>query len=69
MWVKRENEARFLHLNEVNLRDIETKWPSASICSHVFAQVAQRKHDLRSPIVDRENLLSTTTDCKWREFC
>ena len=29
----RENEARFLHQNEVNLRDRETKWPPTSIRS------------------------------------
>ena len=28
-----ENEARFLHQNEVNLRNRETKWPPTSICS------------------------------------
>ena len=37
---KRENEARFLHQNEVNLRDIETKWPPTSIFPHAFAQPA-----------------------------
>ena len=29
----RENEARFLHENEVNLRDRETKWPPTSIAN------------------------------------
>ena len=28
-----ENEARFLHQNEGNFRDGETKWPATSICS------------------------------------
>ena len=45
VWVKssRENEARFLHQNEVNLCDRETKWPP----THAFAQAAQRKHKIR----------------------
>ena len=51
----RENEARFLHQNEVNLRDRETKWPptifSACICT---GSPTQTKLDLRSPIVDRD---------------
>ena len=50
-----ENEARFLHQNEVNLGDRKTKWPR--FIPHAFAQTAQRKQkklDLLSPIVDRD---------------
>ena len=55
----RENEARFLHQNEVNLRDRATKWagPPASIFfrMHLHRQPnANTKLDLRSPIVDRD---------------
>ena len=54
----RENKARFLHQNEVNLRDRETKWPAANLdlfCMHLHRQPnANTKLDLRSPIVDRD---------------
>ena len=54
MWVEssREKEARFLHQNEVNLCDRETKWPP----THAFAQAANAntKLDKWSSIVDHE---------------
>ena len=46
----RENEARFLYQNEVNLRDRETKWPPTSILHR--KPNANTKLDLRSYIVD-----------------
>ena len=52
-----ENEARFLHQNEVNLRDRETKWPPTSIgaaCICTGSPTQTSKLDLRSPIVDRD---------------
>ena len=52
----RENDARFLHQNEVNLHNRETKWLPTSICSaciHLHRQPnANTKLDLRSPIVE-----------------
>ena len=36
----RESEARFLHQNDVNLRDKETKWPPTRFVPHAFAQAA-----------------------------
>ena len=58
MWVKssRENEARFLYQNEVNLNDRETKRPPTSICSACICigSLTQTKLDLHSPIVDSD---------------
>ena len=51
----RENEARFLHQNEVNLRDRETKCRQPRFVPHAFAPPsANTKLDLRSPIFDRD---------------
>ena len=62
VWVNssRENEARFLHQYEVNLRDRETKW------LHAFAQAANAntKLDLRSPIVDRDKVFLSLCLCR-----
>ena len=56
----RENEARFLHQNGINLRDRETKWPPISI---FFPRMHLHRHpnantqlDLGSPIVGRDKL-------------
>ena len=53
-----ENEARFLHQNEVNLRNRETKWRPTLICSACICKGSptqtQNKLDLWSPIVDRD---------------
>ena len=53
-----ENEARFLHQNEVNLRNRETKWPPTSVDlfrMHLHRQPnANTKLDLQSPIVNRD---------------
>ena len=43
----RENEARFVHQNEVNLRVRETNGRQPRSVSHAFAQAAQRKHKIR----------------------
>ena len=42
----RENEARFLHQNEVNLRDRETKWPPTLISDHLnfIKEIAKQQH-------------------------
>ena len=52
----RENEARLLHQNEVNLRDSETKWLPTSICFVCICtgSPTQTKLVLRSPIVERD---------------
>ena len=54
----RENEARFLNQNEVNLRDRETEMAANLdlVRIHLHRQPrANTKLHLRSPIVDREN--------------
>ena len=57
-----ENEARFLHQNEVNLRDRETIWPPTYLFRmHLHRQPnANTKLDLRSPIVDRDYHVSVS---------
>ena len=58
----RENEARFLHLNEVKFARLlggETKWPPINYNLDLFRMHLHRKRnantklDLQSPIVDR----------------
>ena len=62
----RENEARLLRQNEVNLRVRETKWPPTSIFffrMHLHRQPnANTKLDLRSPIFDRNNVSKSFVD-------
>ena len=42
-----ENEARFLHQNDVNLHDGETKWLPTKICSACICTGPQCKHKIR----------------------
>ena len=54
--------SRFLHQNEVNLRDRETKWPPTSISACICT--GGPKLDLRSPIVDHDDLVNSHTHKK-----
>ena len=58
-----ENEARFVHQNEVNLRDRETTNLDL-FRMHLHRQpTANQKLDLRSPIVDRKNQYEVNIAC------